>query len=286
MSFRRKVITVNDKIAGPAMLVTRVVRVCYGIMAATIVIATGIGFWLSYAGLHSFAYRAGLRGPECWAWPASVDLFILCGELGIALSTLRDGKHDWRAWTYFALGAVPSVTFNVMHVSVHSLAWARYAVAATPPVTAALALAAVMAQVIALPSVLQHLDLAEDTAVSDVAESAAAESPASIPATQAPGPDSGPEDAPATTTAQRPTKADPRPRKAVARRTGKRVSRTVAERAHAKYGELVLSGAPVPSIRRIKSDLRLGTPKATEARVHLATLSTSNGHAAEGDQHD
>jgi hypothetical protein len=138
-------------------IAVRSVNACYALMAAVTIIATAVGFWLSYAGLHSFAVRAGLRGPEAWAWPSSVDLFILAGELGITISTLRDGKTDWRAWVYFGAGAGPSVAFNVLHVTVHALVWGKYAVAATPPVAAVLALAALMQQVLSLPAALQHI---------------------------------------------------------------------------------------------------------------------------------
>jgi hypothetical protein len=135
----------------------RAVEACYVVMAVVAVIATGVGFWLSYAGLHSFDVRAGLRGPEAWAWPSSVDLFILAGELGITISTLRDGRTDWRAWVYFAMGCGPSVTFNVLHVTLHAVGWAKYAVAATPPLAAVLALAALMQQIIGLPEALRHM---------------------------------------------------------------------------------------------------------------------------------
>ena len=150
----------------------RVIESCYVTMAAVTVVATAVGFWLSYAGLHSFAVQAGLSGPEAWAWPASVDLFILAGELGITISTLRDGRPDWRAWGYFAAGCGPSVTFNVLHVAGHFPAWGKYAVAATPPVAAVLALAALMQQVISLPAALRHMHARQgDTADDDRARS-------------------------------------------------------------------------------------------------------------------
>ena len=137
-------------------LAARAVSACYALMAAVTVMATAVGFWLSYAGLHSFAARAGLRGPEAWAWPSSVDLFILAGELGVTVAVLRDGRTDWRAWVYFAAGAGPSVAFNVLHVAA-APGWGRYAVAAAPPVAAVLALAALMQQVLSLPAALAHL---------------------------------------------------------------------------------------------------------------------------------
>jgi Protein of unknown function (DUF2637) len=152
----------GDKPAPRRAVSARVIESCYILMAAVTIIATGVGFWLSYAGLHSFAVLAGLSGPEAWAWPASVDLFILAGELGITISTLRDGRPDWRAWGYFFAGCGPSVTFNVLHVTDHFPAWGKYAVAATPPVAAVLALAALMQQVISLPAALRHLHARQD----------------------------------------------------------------------------------------------------------------------------
>jgi hypothetical protein len=108
--------------------------------------ATAVGFWLSYAGLHDFALRAGLHGAEAWAWPASVDLFILAGESGVTVSALRRAE-DRAAWLYLAIGFAASVTANVLHVDPAALGWTRYAVAAAPPVAAMLALAALLRQV-------------------------------------------------------------------------------------------------------------------------------------------
>lgn len=122
-----------------------VTGVIAGMVAAT-AIATGVGFWLSYAGLHDFALRAGLHGPEAWAWPASVDLFILAGEAGVTISALRRAE-DWQAWAYLAIGFGASVTANVLHVDPSALFWTRYAVAAVPPIAAMLALAALLRQV-------------------------------------------------------------------------------------------------------------------------------------------
>jgi hypothetical protein len=126
-------------------LAQRVMRGSMIVMAVTTVTATAVGFWLSYAGLHSFATRAGLRGAEAWAWPASIDLFILAGELGITISAVRRVR-DPLAWVYLAAGFGPSVLFNVLHVAV-PVSWGPFAVAAVPPVAAMLALAATMRQV-------------------------------------------------------------------------------------------------------------------------------------------
>jgi uncharacterized PurR-regulated membrane protein YhhQ (DUF165 family) len=124
-----------------------VTGVLTGMVIATAA-ATIVGFWLSYDGLHDFALHAGLRGPEAWAWPASVDLFIVAGEAGVTISALRR-RSDWMAWGYLALGFAASVTANVLHVATIP-AWGKYAVAAVPPVAAMLALAALLRHVYAI----------------------------------------------------------------------------------------------------------------------------------------
>jgi hypothetical protein len=55
--------------------------------------------------------------------------------------------------------------------------------------------------------------------------------------------------------------------RAVARRGRKRASRTVAERAQDKYADVILSGAELPSLRRVMTDLKVGQDKAREARA-------------------
>lgn len=127
----------------------RIVRGAVAALAVATIAATVVGFWLSYAGLHAFAVRSGLRGPEAWAWPASVDLFILAGERGVTISAIRR-QRDPLAWCYLLAGFGPSVAFNVLHVDPASISWGRYAVAAVPPVAAMLALAALMRQVFRL----------------------------------------------------------------------------------------------------------------------------------------
>ena len=149
------------------------------LIAATVA-ATAVGFWLSYAGLHAFAFRSGLRGPEAWAWPASVDLFILAGELGVTISAISR-KRDKIAWAYLGGGFVLSVAFNALHVYPALIRWSPYAVAATPPVAAMLALAALMRQVFRRAAVSGN---AVPAPVPSDAESAAA---AALAATHAAG---------------------------------------------------------------------------------------------------
>jgi hypothetical protein len=136
--------------AGSRAAARTVTGVVAGMVAITAA-ATVVGFWLSYSGLHDFAARAGLTGPEAWAWPASVDLFIAAGEAGVTISALRR-ERDWPAWAYLGLGFAMSVTGNVLHVHPGHLPWPPYAVAAVPPMAAMLALAALLRQAYKLAS--------------------------------------------------------------------------------------------------------------------------------------
>jgi DNA-binding FadR family transcriptional regulator len=56
----------------------------------------------------------------------------------------------------------------------------------------------------------------------------------------------------------------------------------MAERAQAVCGDVILSGAELPSLRQVMAELKVGRPKAREARAHLATLAPMNGHAPAG----
>jgi len=210
-------------------------RTVTGVIAGMVVAtaaATLVGFWLSYDGLHQFALRAGLHGPEAWAWPASVDLFILAGEAGVTISALRR-RQDRAAWCYLALGFAASVTANVLHVDPSALHWTRYAVAAVPPVAAMLALAALLRQV---------YRLAEAGHVTG-----------RVPAR---------ERAPAA-------RED---RSAVAARDRSRArSRTgpaTPQDAEREFMPELAAGA-VPSIRQIRARAHVGHPRAVELREHL-----------------
>ena len=213
----------------------RVVRGAVAALAVATIAATVVGFWLSYAGLHAFAVRSGLRGPEAWAWPASVDLFILAGELGVTISAIRR-QRDPLAWCYLLAGCGPSVAFNVLHVDPAAITWGRYAVAAVPPIAAMLALAALMRQVFRL-AVDAHL--------------AGAQAPVNAPAPAA-----------------RPRNAS---RSAPVNRSRRARKPVTADDAELHFASELAAGQ-VPSARRIRRELHLGQPRAQEIRDHLAAL--------------
>ncbi|MFB7555696.1 DUF2637 domain-containing protein [Streptomyces brevispora] len=126
----------------------------YALAAAGVVIAllTTGGFWLSYAHLAEVAGQHGLSNSPTrqWAWPATLDAFIVAGELLMLRAGLRRVTDGW-AITLTATGSVGSIALNVAGVSGTATAGPvpllDYVVAAVPPAAALLAFGVLMRQV-------------------------------------------------------------------------------------------------------------------------------------------
>ncbi|WP_322984650.1 DUF2637 domain-containing protein [Streptomyces sp. S584] len=140
------------------------------IAAGLVIIAlTGAAFWLSYAHLAEVALAHGLGAAKerAWAWPATLDLFIVAGELLMLRSALAN-RVDWWAITLTSVGSLGSIVLNVAGVtgdrdpSVVPLL--DYVVAAVPPTAALLAFGALMRQV--HQALAGHV--AEETVTTDV----------------------------------------------------------------------------------------------------------------------
>lgn len=116
------------------------------IAAVATVALTAVAFWLSYAHLHDGAHDNGLAGDpaRAWAWPATIDLFIVIGEVLILRATLRGRTDPW-AIALAASGSLGSIALNVTLVGAGRDAMV-YIVAGTPPVAALLAFGALMRQ--------------------------------------------------------------------------------------------------------------------------------------------
>lgn len=114
---------------------------------AVIIALTIAAFWLSYAHLADVALAHGLaRSPErAWAWPGTIDLFILAGEVLMFRAALRGG-WDWWAVGLTAAGSLGSIGLNVAGVGTDQLSL-EHVVAAVPPTAALLAFGALMRQV-------------------------------------------------------------------------------------------------------------------------------------------
>lgn len=112
-----------------------------------IIALTAVAFWLSYAHLHTVADTNGLHTDQAraWAWPGTLDAFVVIGELLILRASLR-GAHDGWAYASTAVGSVGSIVLNVLGVPAHSNTLV-YVVAAVPPTAAMLAFGLLMRQV-------------------------------------------------------------------------------------------------------------------------------------------
>ncbi|MDI5968640.1 DUF2637 domain-containing protein [Streptomyces sp. SL13] len=117
------------------------------VAGVVIVVLTAAAFWLSYAHLADVARANGLAVSSArrWAWPATLDLFIIAGEVLMFLAALRGQVDPW-AIVLTALGSVGSISLNVAGVGTGQPVL-HYVVAAVPPSAALLAFGALMRQV-------------------------------------------------------------------------------------------------------------------------------------------
>ncbi|MFF5925746.1 DUF2637 domain-containing protein [Streptomyces hydrogenans] len=126
----------------------------FALVAAGVVIVllTAGAFWLSYAHLADVAGQHGLGGSPIrrWAWPATLDAFIVAGELLMLRASLCQVTDLW-AIAVTAIGSVGSIALNVAGVSGTSdprtVHWLDYVVAAVPPTAALLAFGVLMRQI-------------------------------------------------------------------------------------------------------------------------------------------
>ncbi|MFG2640792.1 DUF2637 domain-containing protein [Streptomyces sp. NPDC048370] len=123
------------------------------IAAGLVIIAlTGAAFWLSYAHLAEVALAHGLgtARERAWAWPATLDLFIVAGELLMLRAALSKRVDGW-AIGLTTVGSVGSIVLNVAGVTgtrdPGAVPLLDYVVAAVPPTAALLAFGALMRQV-------------------------------------------------------------------------------------------------------------------------------------------
>ncbi|WP_326670776.1 DUF2637 domain-containing protein [Streptomyces sp. NBC_01257] len=123
-----------------------------GAAGLVIVALTAGAFWLSYAHLADVAGQHGLGASRIrrWAWPATLDAFIVAGELLMLRAALRRDTDPW-AIAVTAAGSVGSIALNVAGVSgtdnARSAPFLDYVVAAVPPAAAMVAFGVLMRQI-------------------------------------------------------------------------------------------------------------------------------------------
>ncbi|MFD9729250.1 DUF2637 domain-containing protein [Streptomyces sp. NPDC059072] len=126
----------------------------WALVSAGVVIVglTAGAFWLSYAHLAEVAGLHGLsKSPvRQWAWPATLDAFIVAGELLMLRAGLRGTTDGW-AIGLTAAGSIGSIVLNVAGVTgardAATVPLLDYVVAAVPPTAALLAFGVLMRQV-------------------------------------------------------------------------------------------------------------------------------------------
>lgn len=169
------------------------------IAAVASIALTGAAFWLSYEHLHDVAHTHGLTDQaRAWAWPATVDLFIVVGEVLMLRSALAGRTDKWAIFLTVA-GSGGSIGLNVAGVG-GSASPMDYVVAAVPPVAALLAFGAIMRQI--------HGALAGRVALPATKPVAARPKTATPPATPKPARSTTPAK-PATPPATKPTTPAP-----------------------------------------------------------------------------
>ncbi|MGV9692347.1 DUF2637 domain-containing protein [Streptomyces sp. NPDC003444] len=119
---------------------------------AVILALTAAAFWLSYAHLAEVAAEHGLGNSPArkWAWPATLDAFIVAGELLMLRAGLRRKPDGW-AIALTATGSLGSIALNVAGVTgtrdPADVPHLDYVVAAVPPTAALLAFGVLMRQI-------------------------------------------------------------------------------------------------------------------------------------------
>lgn len=115
------------------------------VLAAALTIGlTAVTFWLSYEALHTLAEGNGLKGQRAWAWPATIDAFIIIGEVLILRASLLR-RVDWLAVLLTAAGSIGSIVLNV--ASAGHVDRMTQVVHAVPPCAALLIFTALMRQI-------------------------------------------------------------------------------------------------------------------------------------------
>ncbi len=162
--------------------------------ATASIVLTAMAFWLSYAHLQAVNASHGLSGSpvRSWAWPATVDLFIIIGEVLVLRSSLIGRVDPW-AVTLTILGSGGSIALNVAGVGMDAGSL-DYVVAGVPPVAALLAFGVIMRQI------HEHIVRQAHTRAAEPATPPAPAAPPAVPpATVEPAtPDQGPVTPPVT----------------------------------------------------------------------------------------
>lgn len=185
------------------------------IAAVASIALTGVAFWLSYEHLHDVAAAHGLGHSEirAWAWPVTVDLFIIIGEVLILRASLRQQVDPW-AIGLTVIGSGGSIALNVAGVGADAQPM-DYIVAAVPPIAALLAFGALMRQLHgALAARTESAPTTRPTVQETAPQSASHDAPMTPPPAPAERPEPVIESAPTPPPPAAPERPKPQPQSA------------------------------------------------------------------------
>lgn len=263
--------------------------------AALVTIAlTAAAFWLSYEHLHDIAGSNGLDGARAWAWPATVDLFIVAGELLVLRASLR-GVVDWWAYALAAVGSLGSIALNVFGVGTGAQPM-EYVVAAVPPSAALIAFGALMRQVhdalhriqIAATPVQPGASVDFERAAEEAVEVAVPAAPTGLVLDFHPHPQPHPDVcAAASPAAQAPdapapqsTAAPAAPAPVVRELPGPDADAALLKAALAVNTRALAETGQRASLRRLQSELRIGQKRAQRIQAQLPDTPASAAREA------
>jgi len=185
------------------------------IAAVASIALTAVAFWLSYEHLHDVADANGLghSAVRAWAWPVTVDLFIIIGEVLILRASLRQQVDPW-AIGLTVIGSGGSIALNVAGVGADAQPM-DYIVAAVPPIAALLAFGALMRQLHgALAARTESAPAALPTVTDKPLRSAPVSAPVTLPPVSAERPEPVAESAPTPLPPAAPERPKPQPQSA------------------------------------------------------------------------
>jgi len=233
--------------------------------------ASVTSFAESYRALFDWSHEHGLSGFWSAVWPLQVDVFIAVGELAlfVALADSWNVRSRVGAWLVTLAGLAVSVAGNVGHVHSHLLS--DRATAAVPPLAAAAALAVGL-------GVLKRVVQAHGQRATGHSGGEPGNGPESVPEpSPGPGGDSVagvypagvpvlnghalPSVSPGTGRTRTPRRAQGRPRSAP----------VTGEDAEHEFMTELASGT-LPSLRTIRSRMRVGGIRAKQLQEHLEAL--------------
>jgi Protein of unknown function (DUF2637) len=156
----------------PADFMTGYRRYALRAVALIVTAATAVALSESYRSLYLWALHHGVPGRWAFAWPATVDSFVVVGELALFIGLIDGWSGRYRAWAWLVTfgGLAVSVAGNIGHVG--PAPWADRLTAAVPPIAAFVALTValgVLKRVAALAVTSAAILAAKETEVTEEA---------------------------------------------------------------------------------------------------------------------